>query len=129
MQDYVKKALTRLTRRCFSDTELRNQVFQRLVAIVQFLAEHNLAFRWSIERIGEPINVNFLGLVELLATFDTVMGDHLRPVTNADVHDHYMEKRSQNEQVTVVYDFVVIAILRDIKNAMYFSVIFDLLQT
>ena len=97
--------------------------FQRLVAIVQFLAERNLAFRGSIEIIGEPSNGNFLGLVELLAKFDPVMGEHLRCVTNAEIHDHYLGKRIQNEFIDVVADAVVKAILRDSKNAMYFSVI------
>ena len=109
----------------YSETKRWNQVFQRLVAIVQFLAERNLAFRGSIERIGEPSNGNFLGLVELLAKFDPVMGEHLRCVTNEEIHDHYLGKRIQNELITVVADAVMKAILRDIKNAMYFSVILD----
>ena len=99
--------------------------FQRLVAIVQFLAERNLAFRGSIERIGEPSNGNFLGLVELLAKFDPVMGEHLRRVTYAEIHYHCLGKRIQNELITVVADSVVNAILRGIKNAMYFSVILN----
>ena len=109
----------------YSETKRWNQVFQRLVAIVQFLAERNLAFRGSIERIGEPSNGNFLGLVELPAKFDPVMGEHLRCVTNEEIHDHYLGKRIQNELITVVADAVMKAILRDIKNAMYFSVILD----
>ena len=109
----------------YSETKRWNLLFQRLVAIVQFLAERNLAFRWSIERIGEPSNGNFLGLVELLAKFDPVMGEHLQCVTNAEIHDHYLGKRIQNELITVVADAVVNAILRDIKNAMYLSVILD----
>ena len=80
--------------------------FQRLVAIVQFLAERNLAFRGSIERIGEPSNRNFLGLVELLAKFDPVMAEHLRRVTNAEIHYHYPGKRILNELITVVADAV-----------------------
>ena len=109
----------------YSETKRWNQVFLRLVAIVQFLAERNLAFRGSIERIGEPSNGTFLGLVELLAKFDPVMGEHLRCVTNEEIHDHYLGKRIQNELITVVADAVMKAILRDIKNAMYFSVILD----
>ena len=83
----------------------------------------HLDFRGSIERIGEPSNGNFLGLVEILAKFDPVMGEHLRRVTN--VHYHYLGKWIQNELITVVADAVVNAILQDIRNAMYFSVILD----
>ena len=53
------------------------------------------------------------------------MGEHLRRVTNAEIHDHYLRKKIQNELITVVADAVVNAILRDIKNAKYFSVILD----
>ena len=88
-------------------------------------SEHNLAFRGTIERVEEPSNGNFLSLVELLAKFDTVMGEHLRRVTNAEIHDHYLRKKIQNELITVVADAVVNAIIRDIKNAKYFSVILD----
>ena len=108
-----------------SETKRWNQVFQRLVAIVQFLAERNLSFRGSVERIGEPSNGNFLGLVELLSKFDPVMEEHIRRVTDEEIHDHYLGKRIQNELITVLADAVVNAILRDIKNAMYFSVILD----
>ena len=65
----------------YSETKRWNQVFQRLVAILQFLAERNLAFRGSIETIGEQSNGNFLGLVELLAKFDPVMDNHLITIT------------------------------------------------
>ena len=41
------------------------------------------------------------------------------------IHDHYLEKRILNELITAVADAVVNAILQDIKNAMYFSVILD----
>ena len=53
------------------------------------------------------------------------MGEYLRRVTNAEIHDHYIGKRIQYELITVVGDAVVNAILRDIKNAMYFSIIYD----
>ena len=38
--------------------------------------ERNLAFRGSVEKIGEPCNGNFFCPVELLAKFDPVMGEH-----------------------------------------------------
>ena len=65
----------------------------------------------SIERIGEPSNGNFLGLVELLAKFHPVMGEHLRHVTNVEIHYHYLGKRIQNELTTVVVDAIANDIL------------------
>ena len=55
------------------------QVFKRLVAIVQFLAERNLAFKETNENVrNESVhNGNFLGLVELVGKFDPVLDTHL----------------------------------------------------
>ena len=99
----------------YYETKRWNQVFQRLVATVQFLAERNLAFIRSVERIGEPSNGNFLGLVELLAKFDPIMEKHFRRVTNAEIYNHYLDKSIQNELIIVVADAVVNAILQYIK--------------
>ena len=40
-------------------------VLERLLAIVQFLAQNNMAFRGTEERLNAPNNGNFLGLVQL----------------------------------------------------------------
>ena len=53
-----------------NEKERWRSVFQRLLAIIQHLAEKNLAFRGSVDRLYEPNNGNFLGLIELIAKFD-----------------------------------------------------------
>ena len=60
------------------------QVFKRLVEIIKFLSEHNLAFRGSVDKLYQPHNGNFLGLVELLAKFDSIMMEHLNRIYNGD---------------------------------------------
>lgn len=71
-----------------------HQVFKRLVAIVQFLAERNLAFRGTKENVGNESvhNGNFLGLVELLGKFDPVLDTHLRKIKTHEIHNHYLGK-------------------------------------
>ncbi|XP_032895465.1 uncharacterized protein LOC116985118 [Amblyraja radiata] len=71
------------------------QVFKRLVAIVQFLAERNLAFRGTKENVGNESvhNGNFLGLVGLLGKFDPVLDTHLRKIKTHEIHNHYSTKR------------------------------------
>ena len=53
-------------------------VFDRLLSIIQYLAEHNMAFRGSVDKLYHPHNGNFLSLVELLVKFDPVLQAHIR---------------------------------------------------
>ncbi|CAH2302510.1 zinc finger MYM-type 1-like [Pelobates cultripes] len=77
-------------------------VMERLLNIVQFLAERNLAFRSSSERLFTTNNGNFLGLVELLGKYDSVMAEHLRRVVSKETADHYCGKIIQNEIINLM---------------------------
>ena len=55
-------------------------VLERLLAITLYLAEHNLAFRGSSDKLFTPHNGNFLGLVQLLGQFDETLKEHLKRV-------------------------------------------------
>nr|XP_047133848.1 uncharacterized protein LOC101240817 [Hydra vulgaris] len=107
------------------ETKRWNQVFERLVASVQFLAERNLAFRGSEEQIGNPHNGNFLGVIELLGKFDPVMQDHIQKIINKDIHDHYLGKSIQDEIIDTIGQAVLQEIIARIKSAKYFAVILD----
>jgi hypothetical protein len=102
-----------------------HSVFQRLMAIVQFLAEHNMAFRSSVDKLHQAHNGNFLGLVEFLAKFDPVMQEHIRRIQNDEIHDHYLGKRIQNELISLMGNKVRETIIGRVKSAKYFSVILD----
>ena len=57
---------------------------------MKFLAKHNLAFRGSNEKLYENSNDNFLGLIEMLSEFDPVIQEHVKRITNDDIHIHYL---------------------------------------
>lgn len=48
-------------------------IMKRLIKIVLFLSGHNLSFRGSSDKLNTSNNDNFLGLVELLGKFDSVI--------------------------------------------------------
>jgi len=125
----------RLKHACSIDKQSQNQirlekerwrnVFERLISIVQFLAEHNMAFRRSVDQLGQRHNSNFLGLVELIAKFDPVLQEHIRRVQNNEIHDHYVSKRTQNELIIVMGENVRSEVIKRIQSAKYFAVILD----
>lgn len=51
-------------------------VLLRLLNIILYLAENNIAFRGSSDKLYTPDNGKFLGLVQLLAKFDPIMQEH-----------------------------------------------------
>jgi len=101
------------------------QVLERIAAVILFLAERNLAFRGSKEYLNNPRNGNFLGFIELLANFDPVMQEHLRRISNNEIHDHYLGKNIQNEFIDILGKTVRKNIIDRIKLVKYFSVILD----
>lgn len=73
------------------------EVLTRLVAIIQSLAERNMALRGKTDKLYDQDNGNFLKQVELMAKFDQVMMQHIRRMKNdADNHTHYLGNRIQN---------------------------------
>ncbi|XP_051165760.1 zinc finger MYM-type protein 5-like [Leptopilina boulardi] len=100
-------------------------VLERLMMITMYLAQHNLAFRGSSDKLYAKNNGNFLGLVELLGKFDDIMREHLRRISKEEIKDHYCGKNIQNELIDLLTKDVLEEILKRFKNARYYSIILD----
>nr|XP_022921170.1 uncharacterized protein LOC111429479 [Onthophagus taurus] len=101
------------------------EVLNSIVSGIKYLAQHNIAFRGSNSKLYEPNNGNFLGLIEMMATFDPVMQEHLGRIRSSEIHDHYLGANNQNELIKLLSEKVKEKIVSDIKSAKYFSVLLD----
>ena len=100
---------------------------KRLIDIVIFLSERNLAFRGSIEEIGSSSNGNFLGTFELLAKYDNILPELLHRVQTKKTADHYLSPEIQNEIIQLLAAEILSINLGLLKNAKYYSIILDCL--
>jgi hypothetical protein len=101
------------------------KVLLRILLIVKFLAEHNIAFRGSNSKLYQDNNGNFLGLVQMLAEFDPVTKEHVDRITAEKIRDHYLGPSIQNELINLLASAIRSAIVGKVKEAKYFSVILD----
>ncbi|KAK0140221.1 Zinc finger MYM-type protein 1 [Merluccius polli] len=101
-------------------------VLTHLTAIVQSLAVQNLALRGHTETLFTPSNGNFLKEVELMARFDPIMKDHLNRVERGTAsHNSYLGHHVQNELIDLLSSKIISAIVDNIKQARFFSIILD----
>ena len=66
------------------DAEKRHweNVLERLIIIVRYLAGQSLAFRGNSDNLYNNNNGNFLQLIEAISKFDEVLSEHLLRIKN-----------------------------------------------
>lgn len=101
------------------------EVLTRLVAIIQSLAERNIPLRGDSDKLYQPNNGDFLKEVELMATFDSVLKQHVADVEEGHSHITYLSKDTQNELIGCIGEKVLQYMLKEIKQAKYYSIILD----
>ena len=119
-----------LERQLSRQVEKWQSILKHILHVVLFLGERGLAFRGSIECIGDSRNGNFLGLLELLAKFDSLLMSHLTKVkisqeTGVRMEAHYLSPESQNEFIDACGKLVQQKIIAEVLSAKYYSIIVD----
>ncbi|XP_025421456.1 uncharacterized protein LOC112691424 [Sipha flava] len=112
-----------------SEAQRWKSIMERLLAIIQFLSSHNLAFRGHKETIttdSSDRSGNFLDLVKLIAKFDPILREHLNHATNKTIaRNHYLSKEIQNEFISLMANHVVKKIREKIIKNKYYAIILD----
>ncbi|KAJ8682111.1 hypothetical protein QAD02_017903 [Eretmocerus hayati] len=100
-------------------------VLKRLIYFTLYLAENNLAFRGSSDKLFTPHNGNFLGLAQMVGKFDPVMDQHLTLAMAGDISDHYCGKNIQNEIIHLIANKVNSVNVSKAKLAGFYGIIAD----
>lgn len=108
-------------------TEIQHwrQVIERIIYLIRLLGNQNLALRGTQDKLNVENNGNFLKLIEFLGQFDPVMRKHIRKITSDNIHTHYLGKEIQNEIINLLAKQIRLHILKNLKEAKYYSIVLD----
>ena len=100
------------------------KVLQRVIAIILTLCSMNLALRGHRETVGEGVCTggNFLGVVALVAQYDSVLADVISLPYRA---TKYLSHEIQTEIINLLGNAVRSSLVNKINNAPFWSIILD----
>lgn len=104
-------------------------ILHRLLDIVLFLARMNLPFRGHRESVDSDNKGNFLELVEFLSNYDLTLKEHFTRIRTAIPSQgrvtSYLSPSTQNEFIHLLGEHLKKEIIKDIRKAKYFGIMFD----
>lgn len=104
-------------------------VLERIIAVIKFLSRQCLAFRGSSKTLYEHDNGNFLKAIEMIASFDSVMRQHIHRIQSSQSDSsrmtHYLGDQIQNEIIDLLGTTIRNYILNKVRESKYFSIILD----
>ena len=100
-------------------------ILKVIVDAFLFCAENNLALRGTTEDIGQQNSGIFLSLIELISHYYPLVAEHIASVKAKKITTSYFSPRIQNELIELLGQKVWNKILSNIKEAKYYSFLFD----
>jgi hypothetical protein len=70
------------------------EVWERLLAIIKYVASHNMEVRGNRDGLEQERSGNFLDLIKFTAKFDPVLREHLQHIEDNCVHNHYLGEKT-----------------------------------
>lgn len=115
-----------LKRQYETESQYWSEVLKRVVAVIKFISERELAFRGDDQQFGSPQNGNYLGCLELISQFDPFLREHIARFGNAGKGTpSYLSSTVCEELIDLMGDKLLSVILDKIRMAKYFSIIVD----
>lgn len=109
-----------------SECEYWQAVLGRCVDVLKLLCERGLAIRGKDEVIGSVHNGNYLGILELLSTYDSFLAAHIKKHANkGSGHTSYLSHVISEEVIGIMAEKVMSSITDEVKTAKYFSISVD----
>ena len=110
-----------------SETKKWVNILHRVMDIILFLARQNIVLRGYRESFDAEDNPgNFIELVKLISNYDPVLREHLTRIRMApNVTVSYFSPHIQNELIELLVRHVKQKIVNNIKEAKYYSMLFD----
>lgn len=108
------------------DVKYWRDLLTRVVSVVKFLSARGLPFRGDDQKLGSTSNGLFLGCLELISEFDPFLAQHMTKYGNKGRGStSYLSSDICSEFIDVMSKRVLQEILKEIKQARYFSLIID----
>lgn len=104
-------------------------LFERLIDIINFLASHNLALRGHRESLktGDESSGrnsgNFIDLFKLISKYDPTLREHMKRINDKQLAHHYLSHDIQNELITLMSQTVTDEVICRVKEAKYYSIL------
>ena len=103
-------------------------ILKRILDGILFLSKQNLPLRGHRETLSEESDNNpgnFIELMKLMGKYDAVLREHITKVATETKTVSYLSPETQNEFISLLGSNVRSTVIDAVKNAKYFTIIFD----